>query len=531
MATAPTSIEQVYLDVLGRAPDPGGLAYWQSQFGPTVDANELATFQTAAAPELANPLSNITSVADLYTNVLQRPSDTGGQAYWESQFGPTIDANELATFKAAAAPELSGLLSQPTQVTQPANVATQIDPNSDLYKLYNEYFERAPDQGGYDYWMSQFGPTIDASERQIFDLAAQPEKYGITDVTSLYKNYLGRTDEEIAADPEGLKYWTDLFGPTISGDEFATFRSVAGQTEPGNVPTYLKVEDMYKDVLGKEATASDKAYWEGLLGKTISQDELNQFKQAAQDEYEANYFENYFPVTKTRGMARETSGLNNLTGQTSLSNILANIQGQYSPEVYTRSGGSYGAGRFLPYNAATTGANTVNQNPDANLFAPSSFDEFTEANVTKSLVDDLTAEVDKLYPSSGGSSGGESGGAAGSGKTIGTGAVKDLTNKNAFNAAVRGFIAGGPISAVLSAAISAGVNTNQVIDIVNQQKDPLGYLAGLQGWTPSQNSAPIWSSSAYGGSGGFVNAEGNAPGASAGQVGDVSFKGEVGYDQ
>jgi hypothetical protein len=401
MATAPTSIEQVYLDVLGRAPDPRGLEYWQSQFGPTVDANELATFQSAAAPELANPLSNITSVADLYTNVLQRESDTPGQKYWESQFGPTIDANELATFKAAAVPELSGLLSQPAQVTQPANVATQIDPNSDLSNLYNEYFERAPDQGGYDYWMSQFGPTIDASERQIFDLAAQPEKYGITDVTSLYKNYMGRTDEEIAADPEGLKYWTDLFGPTISGEEFATFRSVAGQTEPGNVPTYLKVEDMYKDVLGKEATASDKAYWEGLLGKTVSQNELNEFKQAAQDQYEANYFENYFPVTKTRGMAQETTGLNNVGGQVSLSNILANIQGQYSPEVYTRSGGSYGAGRFLPYNAMTTGANTQNQNPDASLFAPASFEQYSQSLIDKSL-DQAVAETMGV---SGGSSG------------------------------------------------------------------------------------------------------------------------------
>lgn len=402
MATAPTSIEQVYFDVLGRAPDPGGLAYWQSQFGPTVDANELATFQTAAAPELANPLSNVTSVSDLYTNILQRPADEAGAQYWQSQFGPTIDANELATFKQAAAPELSGLLSQPTQVTQPTNM--QIDPNSDLSKLYQEYFQRAPDQAGYEYWMSQFGPTIDATERQLFDLAAQPERYGITDVTSLYKNYLGRTDEEIAADPEGLKYWTDMFGPSISGEEFATFKSVAGQTEPGNVPSYLKVEDMYKDVLGKEATAADKAYWEGLLGKTVSQNELNQFKQAAQDQYEANYFENYFPVTKTRGMARETTGLNNVGGQVSLSDILANIQGQYSPEVYTRSGGSYGAGRFLPYNAMTTGANTQNQNPDASLFAPSAFNAADygspEANAA------VNTEIDKAIAQSlGGSSG------------------------------------------------------------------------------------------------------------------------------
>lgn len=46
-----------------------------------------------------------------------------------------------------------------------------------------------------------------------------------------------------------------------------------------------------------------------------------------------------------------------------------------------------------------------------------------------------------------------------------------------------------------------------------------------------KSSGISWDSSAYGGSGGFVNSEGNAPGASPGEVGNVSFSGEVGYDQ
>ena len=315
----------------------------------------------------------------------------------------------------------------------------------------------------------------------------------------------------------------------------------------------------------------------------------------------SNYFERYFPVSITGGGTNQTTGLSNVSGQSSLADILANIQGQYTPQQFTRSGGSYGAGRFLPADMApasinkpgstgftpseiskateyfgqvtdpqqifnraneiglsgtqladlfskSTGANyndvlqSINNWTEAtgqtlkggytpgsaSWFEPASFDGFTQSQVNNSLVNDLTAEVNKLSSSNGG---GESGGAAGSGKTIGVGAITDSINKDAFNAAVRGFMAGGPISAVLSAAISAGVNTSKVMDIVNQQNDPLGFLASLQGWTPSQNSAPIWSSSAYGGAGGFVNPEGNAPGASPGQVGDVSFKGEVGYDQ
>lgn len=45
------------------------------------------------------------------------------------------------------------------------------------------------------------------------------------------------------------------------------------------------------------------------------------------------------------------------------------------------------------------------------------------------------------------------------------------------------------------------------------------------------SSGISWDSNAYGGGGGYVNAEGNAPGASRGEVGNASFSGEVGYDQ
>lgn len=46
-----------------------------------------------------------------------------------------------------------------------------------------------------------------------------------------------------------------------------------------------------------------------------------------------------------------------------------------------------------------------------------------------------------------------------------------------------------------------------------------------------KSSGISWDSSAYGGGGGYTNSEGNAPGASPGEVGNASFSGEVGYDQ
>lgn len=50
----PNSIEGLYQTVLGRAPDQGGADYWKQQFGDTIDANEVNTFRNAAQAELAN---------------------------------------------------------------------------------------------------------------------------------------------------------------------------------------------------------------------------------------------------------------------------------------------------------------------------------------------------------------------------------------------------------------------------------------------------------------------------------------------
>ena len=44
----------------------------------------------------------MTTVADLYTQVLGRAPDAGGLAYWESMFGPTVDTTELGTFLSVA---------------------------------------------------------------------------------------------------------------------------------------------------------------------------------------------------------------------------------------------------------------------------------------------------------------------------------------------------------------------------------------------------------------------------------------------
>jgi hypothetical protein len=50
---APQTIQDLYRTILRREPDAEGLAYWQQEFGSTIEPNELAVFLEAARPEIA----------------------------------------------------------------------------------------------------------------------------------------------------------------------------------------------------------------------------------------------------------------------------------------------------------------------------------------------------------------------------------------------------------------------------------------------------------------------------------------------
>jgi hypothetical protein len=72
----PFTVQQLYTDVLGRAPDVEGQKFWASKFGETIDPTEIAEFRAAAAPEL---------VSSAYQNVLGRAADKPGAEYYTSQ--------------------------------------------------------------------------------------------------------------------------------------------------------------------------------------------------------------------------------------------------------------------------------------------------------------------------------------------------------------------------------------------------------------------------------------------------------------
>ena len=85
-----------------------------------------------------------------------------------------------------------------------------------IIELYIAYFNRVPDSGGMNYWMTQYknGVSIEKIGESFYAAAISPTFSALTGYSSamgdeafvrtIYKNVLGRTE----VDQEGLSYWT-----------------------------------------------------------------------------------------------------------------------------------------------------------------------------------------------------------------------------------------------------------------------------------------------------------------------------------
>ena len=231
----------------------------------------------------------ITSVEDLYTQILGREGEKTGLDFWRQGFGDTIDANEIASFRNAAQAEIAKRTPVEQQILAPNLVNTTgaaAPAPATVSSLYTDILGRSGEQTGVDYWQNQFGPTIDANELAQFKTAAQAEidarpKTGttgglnnlaaannITNVTTgatgaatsladaqsmvnnMYRNVLGRD-----ADPEGLKFWSSAIASGRSADSiYQDFLASA------RANTELVTADQIKNKTFAEATTPFKGY-------------------------------------------------------------------------------------------------------------------------------------------------------------------------------------------------------------------------------------------------------------------------------
>lgn len=134
-------VSRLFLAYFMRIPDTSGLQFWINEKlnGKTINT---ISDSFAASTEFINTygsLDNTAFVNLVYSNLFNRSADTGGFNYWKGQLDNSIDTrgNVMASFSEST---------ENVSLTQS---------NIRVISFYYGMLRRAPDQGGYDFWVNE----------------------------------------------------------------------------------------------------------------------------------------------------------------------------------------------------------------------------------------------------------------------------------------------------------------------------------------------------------------------------------------
>ncbi len=149
--TALSFVAELYQDLLRRAPDLAGVAYWQSKLD-----QQLLTQTQVAQAFIGSQEYKTRQVQDLYLNILGRPADTGGLQHWVAALaqGQTVEQIDAAIFGS-------------TEYVVAHGIQT---PSILVQSYYQAILGRSADTSGVDYWAKQLqagiAPLVVAEELQ-----------------------------------------------------------------------------------------------------------------------------------------------------------------------------------------------------------------------------------------------------------------------------------------------------------------------------------------------------------------------------
>jgi len=197
------TLQDLYQNVLGRAPDTGGLSFWQdyaaTRGGPGIDPEEIAAFVAAAQAEKPGaaytpprtptlvapadypmygpsgpeqtPISNVPVVTPT-----PRPPLVVTPV---PKTGPTSATTTTASSVTPSADFTAGMVRALTRPTyKQTTFASRRGPAPTLEQLYQNVLGRAPDTRGLEFWRNYVGSSIDPDEIAAFVAAAQAERPG-----------------------------------------------------------------------------------------------------------------------------------------------------------------------------------------------------------------------------------------------------------------------------------------------------------------------------------------------------------------
>ncbi|HUY90163.1 MAG TPA: DUF4214 domain-containing protein [Pirellulales bacterium] len=185
-------IAAVYYDVLGRAVDPDGLAFWIEK----LDAG-MAIGGVAQAIVHSDEYYVAWVIKPDYLKLLNRTADDEGVNYWAKQMDAGLTDQQLE----------SGLVASAEFFKKAGGTnAAWID------AVYNLLLGRRPDADGEAYWSSQL-----AQGRSRWQIAEQIAESQERDSQLIDDDYFHDLDR--AVDPEGLAFWLGQFAAGKSNED------------------------------------------------------------------------------------------------------------------------------------------------------------------------------------------------------------------------------------------------------------------------------------------------------------------------
>ncbi|HUY88576.1 MAG TPA: DUF4214 domain-containing protein, partial [Pirellulales bacterium] len=184
-------VDQAYHDLLGRAADAGGLAFWVAQVDAGAPQGQIADALTHSAEYYS------TVVDPAYQKYLGRLPDSGGLNYWISQMQSGLTDEHL---------EAGFIGSTEFYVHSGGSDANWVD------AMYADLLGRPADAQGQAYWVGQLASGVSRTA----------VAYGFADslererqrVEGDYQHYLHRT-----ADQNGLDFWVDQFAQGLTNED------------------------------------------------------------------------------------------------------------------------------------------------------------------------------------------------------------------------------------------------------------------------------------------------------------------------
>ncbi len=193
-------VSRLYRAYFQRDPDAAGFVYWRDQ---RAGGNGLESVSDAfaASPEFQatyGALDNGAFVDLVYGNVLGRPADPSGRAYWLGQLAAGASRGQV----------MVGFSESTEFVVNTGTVQSRPPLEDEVYRVYLAFFLREPDAGGLDYWVGvrSGGATIDTVAAAFAASSEFQATYGALPdaefVELVYNNVLARP-----SDQPGRSYW------------------------------------------------------------------------------------------------------------------------------------------------------------------------------------------------------------------------------------------------------------------------------------------------------------------------------------